>query len=151
MKKLVNGLMLAMIPLYLLEIVCTGLIILKSQDYFALARIVGWVFMALWVVCLLLASRMTKLQNTIFLAISICGVFAMVPGVICLLFTSGWLSFPPVLLPIVIALSPFAVSLTYFPAEALVAHWNLVACVFLLVFVAGTIWGFWARRRIGRQ
>lgn len=33
MKKLVNGLMLAMIPLYLLEIVCAGLIILKSQDY----------------------------------------------------------------------------------------------------------------------
>lgn len=151
MKKLVNGLMLAMIPLYLLEIVCAGLIILKSQDYFALARIVGWVFMALWVVCLLLASRMTKLQNTIFLAISICGVCAMVPGVICLLFTSGWLSFPPVLLPIVIALSPFAVSLTYFPAEALAAHWNLLACVFLLVFVVGTIWSFWARRRIGSK
>ena len=49
------------------------------------------------VVCLLLASRMTKLQNTIFLAISICGVCAMVPGVICLLFTGGWLDFPPVL------------------------------------------------------
>lgn len=77
MKKLINGLMLAMIPLYLLEIVCAGLIILKSQDYFALARIIGWVFMALWVVCLLLASRMTKLQNTIFLAISICSVCAM--------------------------------------------------------------------------
>lgn len=151
MKKLINGLMLAMIPLYLLEIVCAGLIILKSQDYFALARIVGWVFMALWVVCLLLANRMTKLQNTIFLAISICGVCAMVPGVICLLFTSGWLSFPPVLLPIVIALSPFAVSLAYFPAEALMPHWKLVACVFLLVFVMGTIWGFWARRRIGSK
>ena len=127
------------------------MIILKSQDYFALARIVGWVFMALWVVCLLLASRMTKLQNTIFLAISICSVCAMVPGVICLLFAGGWLSFPPMLLPIVIALSPFAVSLTYFPAEALAAHWNLLACVFLLVFVAGTIWGFWARRRIGSK
>ncbi len=151
MKKLVNGLMLAMIPLYLLEIVCAGLIILKSQDYFALARIVGWVFMALWVVCLLLASRMTKLQNTIFLAISICSVCAMVPGVICLLFTGGWTDFPPVLLPIVIALSPFAVSLTYFPAEALMPHWNLLACVFLLVFVMGTIWSFWARRRIGSK
>ena len=55
------------------------------------------------------------------------------------------------LLPIVIALSPFAVSLTYFPAEAVVPHWNLLACVFLLVLVAGTIWGFWARRRIGKQ
>ena len=150
MQRIINCLFLAMIPLYLFELLCAGIIIVKSLDCFEYTYYAATVFMLLWTFSLILIKQMTTLQNTIFLAITICNLCVIIPCFLCIVLYHDWTVFPPVLFPLAVALSPFVVSLAYFPPNRFMAHWELITVTFLLIFSLGLMRGYTARKTTNR-
>lgn len=148
MKKVINCFFITAIALYLYELLCVAMIFRESIEYLQYTYYAAVLYMVLWIICLVLEKQMTLIQYIIFLVVTICNLCAVIPGFICIVTRHSWTTFPPILLPLVIALSPFTVSLTYFPPNEWMGYQGGIMGLFLLLFVFGIIRSCVVKRKI---
>lgn len=145
MRKFINVLLVLLAVAYLFEAITVGVFLDASIDISTGAYIVAALALLIWLVCVLLEGKMTQLQAIVTMAITVCNLCAMLPLIVFVIFPS-WRMWVFIFLGISVGLSPYVVTLVYFPPEFLSQRWDVMVIGLSILFALGVVRGLFMIR-----
>ena len=145
MRKLINALFVLLAGAYLFEAITVGVFLDASIDISTGAYIVAALALLIWLVCVLLEGKMTRLQAIVTMAITVCNLCAVLPALVTVI-VPGLRMWMVIFLGISVGLAPYVTTLVYFPPEFLSQRWDVMVIGLSILFALGVVWGLFMIR-----